>query len=385
MRSPHDIDSVLAFLDWLEGYRRSWRCWLIGGPAAVDEIGVAGLGESRAVDVRLGGISTRFSIWHTGHRVMNRFLGLEPRYLCTPLNALALTCLCLVHCGLFAAALSGLGVMPGIGRHDSNTDSTWKRQWMRCRALAPFAKHILASCFGRRRPATIAIVGPDADACADLHALLAHLAGMAQAADPAQGGRVLDDYADLSARLLPEPHLVVSPSLQMVSVPRTPRWSSTYRIRFGRAVAGGGLARVVQVVCPEGGPDVWCRRLFRRADHVWLVLPAGTSDSERERWLREAGDAIGAGKGRLTLIQATDGGGAPVGLPDGTSRLNLDLTSLRERYLSGMISPEDAAGLVQQMLALDPAGAGRPALPAALEAGEDARRRTMGGEHEHAG
>ena len=42
MSTPDRIDPVLACLDWLEDYRRSWRCWLIGGPAAVDEITVGG-------------------------------------------------------------------------------------------------------------------------------------------------------------------------------------------------------------------------------------------------------------------------------------------------------------------------------------------------------
>ncbi|MDH7569928.1 MAG: hypothetical protein QHJ73_10120 [Armatimonadota bacterium] len=34
------MDPVLVLLDFLQHYRKSWRCWLIGGPAAVDDLTV---------------------------------------------------------------------------------------------------------------------------------------------------------------------------------------------------------------------------------------------------------------------------------------------------------------------------------------------------------
>jgi len=53
MSKPGGIDPILAFLDFLEGYRRSWRCWLIGGPAAVDDLAVEGCAQSAGVHLRI--------------------------------------------------------------------------------------------------------------------------------------------------------------------------------------------------------------------------------------------------------------------------------------------------------------------------------------------
>ncbi len=52
MGTPGSIDPVLALLHYLEGYRRSWRCWLIGGPAAVDDLSICATERLVGVHIR---------------------------------------------------------------------------------------------------------------------------------------------------------------------------------------------------------------------------------------------------------------------------------------------------------------------------------------------
>jgi hypothetical protein len=89
-----------------------------------------------------------------------------------------------------------------------------------------------------------AVLCPDPVASARLFSLFAHLASLANTADPEQGGTLLEqEYAGLPAMLAPE-----APA---------PEWSGTYCIRLA---GKKGDRRLANVVLGGGRPDLLCRR-----------------------------------------------------------------------------------------------------------------------------
>ena len=291
--------------------------------------------------VRQGSTVARFSAVGTGEASRRRLVGFRRGPI---VSGIMTPVFCLVAASIWLLAFSD---SPGVGR------GMWlywiyilmgKREGRRdimasWSALTRFPR-LLARC---RHPAppTLVVLSPDARASALLVSLFAHLAAFAHLHDPRRGGTVLDDtHPDLTEAL----HAADA---------ETPQWSATCRMECGAGAPGARRARVVHLVLPEGGLGRAHRRTLACAAQVWCVLPQASTDTARDGMMGEV--LACAPDARITLL--CDGADATAGLdawPAVRAALAgrphdcqaADLAGLRDRYLAGRVSPEEAGGMV---------------------------------------
>lgn len=201
-----------------------------------------------------------------------------------------------------------------------------------------FVGRLLRS-LGAKPPAIIAIIGPDSRAASLFYSLFLHLASFAALDEPTRGGTVLDAT-----------HEVLPALLQPTAAP--PLWSATCRLDL-RDNGASRKVRLVHVVCPANGTaDALCGRILAQAAEIWLVLPAAQVGQAAQLCQAMGEEAFGERVPPLKLIIDTSGN------PDGPAQERVgeqtwmvNLSALRDRYLAGGISSDEAAGIVEWLAA----------------------------------
>lgn len=238
------------------------------------------------------------------------------------------------------------------------------RRW--ARRLSNRLQHLRESLRGAPSGNLVVVLGPDPRRSSLLYALFTHLAAFAQLANPVQGGTVLDDcHPDLTALL--------------AESDTAPKWSHTCRLEFGSGVGSLRRARLVHMVCtPAEQIGEVHRQQIRRAHQVWLVVPSDAVEED----LGVVASLLESAQADTPLTVAIDGpwlgqetwGNSVLAqaLAGRFYRMwRVDLSDLRDRYLSGSVRAEEAMAIVRWMVGDTeevPTASLEMALPASTEA-----------------